>query len=68
MVDDLVQPLVKLLVFVVVLLEFLGPDGGLEVFEFVEETVEDEFPQFLGDKHNQTLGNERDVVIHSGCS
>lgn len=68
MIDYLVQPLVKLLVFVVILLEFLGPDCRLEVFEFVEETVEDEFPQFLGDKHYQALGDERDMVIHSSGS
>lgn len=67
-VNHLVQPLVKFPIFVVVLLEFLGPYGGLEVFEFAEKTVEDELPQLLSDKHDQTLRDEGDVMIHNRCS
>ena len=68
LVDHLVEPLVKLPVLVVIVLELLGPDGGLEVFELVEEVVEDELAQLLGDEHDQTFRDEGNVVVHDRCS
>ena len=59
-----VQPFVELSVVLVVFYFLLKPNRRFEVFQLLDEIVEEILGNFLGNEGNQALGQEWNVVVN----
>ena len=62
------DPVVKVAILGIVLLNLLGPHSLLKILQLLEQLVEDVLSHFLSDEEDQALGEDRNVVVDEGVA